>query len=479
MRIRAVLLLIATLSALPSMPQSVSDYDRLRENILGDYNNFRHSVLDGYASYLEGVWHDYTVFRGEERSRKPKPQTIPTLPNVRSATPQQQPSATEQSPVPLPEITQPTAKQLSDDRFLFYNIPIDIPHPDIKPLTAIRKNSDFAVQWRALKPKGTKIREALGKAAAEMGLNDYLTFEMVLAWANGTFGQISEASRLSMTHFIMTDMGYDLRLATSSDGTALLLIPFRQKVYGRPFLTLEGRRYYAFLAKPDSVPDLGGSTISTCDIPTGTNTGKVMDLRLKPLKLPYSPHRYHLAYGGISIEGEINANIFPLLYHYPQMPITDYALSVADTDVRNNLISDIASQIKSTIPRTVADSLLNFVQNAFAYSTDGNYHGFEKPYFFEEMLFYPKCDCEDRAIFYSTILWHAFRLENHIINYPGHESVAIRLDDGQSGDHYIYKNYKFYISDPTFIGAHTGMTMPDYLDTTPEIDHIYSQKTNH
>lgn len=476
MKIRAVSLLLATLPALPSVAQGVSDYDKMRESILGDYNNFRRSVLDGYASYLEGVWHDYTAFRGEERSPKPKPQTAPALPEVRPATPQQQPTAPEPSPAPSPTAEQPTTKQPACDRFMFYNIPVDITHTDINLLKTISKKSDFAAQWRALESKGTEAGKSLAGIAAEMGLNDYLTFELVMAWANGTFGHASEASRLSLTHFIMTGMGYDLRLASSSDGTAMLLIPFRQKVYGRPYLTLNGRRYYAFPANPGSVPSLGGSTISTCDIPTSVNAGKVMDLRLKPLKLPYSPHRYHLAYGGISIEGEVNANIFPLLYHYPQMPMTDYALSVAAPDVRKAVISDIASQIKSDTPRTIADTLLNFVQNAFDYSTDRNYHGFEKPYFFEEMLFYPKCDCEDRAIFYATLLWHAFRLENHIINYPGHESVAVRLDDGLPGDHYLYKNSRFYISDPTFIGAHTGMTMPDYRETKPEIDHIYSEK---
>lgn len=483
MNIRAVLLLVA-LSALPCVAQRVSDYGHLREEILNDYNTFRRNVLDGYATYLEGVWNDYLIFRGEERNHRPKPKAAPVLSDS-TPKPKHPIPKPVKTPVPQPDLQslptvietlpEPADKQESD-RFLFYDIPVDIPHADLKPLNTIRNKSEFATQWRSLSRNGIETSKALAKAASEMDLNDYLTFEMVLAWANETYPGISEPSRLSLAHFMLTSMGYDIRLASSSDGTAMLLIPFRQKIYGRPYLTINGCRYYAFLSQAGSLPALSGSTLSTCDIPAGINPGKTMDLRLTPLKLPYRPYKFHLTYGGINIEGEMNANIFPLLYHYPQMPMADYALSVVDADIRKSVIGSISSQIKSDTPRTVADTLLCFVQNAFEYATDGNNHGFEKPYFFEEMLFYPKCDCEDRAIFYSALLWHGFRLENHIIHYPGHESVAVRLNDGQPGDFYTHKNGKFYISDPTFIGARTGMSMPEYREIKPEIDHIYSEK---
>ncbi len=93
----------------------------------------------------------------------------------------------------------------------------------------------------------------------------------------------------------------------------------------------------------------------------------------------------------------------------------------------------------------------------------------------EEMLVYPKSDCEDRAIFYTYLLNRVLGVDNHLIAYPGHESASVCLDEPISGDSYTYDGRTFYISDPTYIGARTGMCMPNYRTTEPKIDHYYKK----
>ena len=137
------------------------------------------------------------------------------------------------------------------------------------------------------------------------------------------------------------------------------------------------------------------------------------------------------------------------------------------------MVSQLKKQLADKPLDQAIDALLLFVQNGFEYATDQQFHGFEKPYFFEETLFYPKCDCEDRAIFYSYLLWHVLGVENHMINYPGHESASVLFPGDRKGDSYTYEGKRFLISDPTYIGARTGMCMPSYRTTQPEIDHIY------
>ena len=105
----------------------------------------------------------------------------------------------------------------------------------------------------------------------------------------------------------------------------------------------------------------------------------------------------------------------------------------------------------------------------FEYATDDQ-HGFEKPYFFEEMLFYPKCDCEDLSIFYSYLLKAVLGVENHIVNYPGHEAVYVNLGKQINGHCYLYDKKRFYVSDPTYIGAVTGICMEQYENEKPRID---------
>ena len=186
--------------------------------------------------------------------------------------------------------------------------------------------------------------------------------------------------------------------------------------------------------------------------------------------MPNKPISYNFKHKNLTIQGTLNANVIEMLYHYPQMPIDCYAKSVINTDIRKNITQQLKLQLQGIPPKTALDIILQFVQYAFQYATDGVQHGFEKPYFFEEILYYPQCDCEDRSVFYSYLLWEVLNVENHLIEYPGHECVAVHLEEAINGHGYNYKNKTFYISDPTYIGATTGMCMPDFINKKPKID---------
>lgn len=152
------------------------------------------------------------------------------------------------------------------------------------------------------------------------------------------------------------------------------------------------------------------------------------------------------------------------------MPIPCYARSILFPDVRQEIVSQLKDQLKDLELQIAVDKLLHFVQYAFPYATDDEQHGFEKPYFFEELLYYPKCDCEDRSVFYAYLLREVLGVENHLIHFPGHECVAVCLGRTLHGDGYMYKGKQFYISDPTYMGASTGMCMPDYRSTNPQVE---------
>lgn len=36
----------------------------------------------------------------------------------------------------------------------------------------------------------------------------------------------------------------------------------------------------------------------------------------------------------------------------------------------------------------------------------------------EELLYYPQCDCEDRAVFYAYLLRYVLNLDCHLVKYP-------------------------------------------------------------
>lgn len=451
MQKRALILLVGSVAAFSAAPQSATDdFEAFRRNMLQSQSSFRNELMDNYADFLNSAWEEFERFKAEPRDPKPKPTAPPAL-----------------APLPPPKTPAPPKIPTPATR------PALPPSPSALTLPGrLSSGEEFADQWRALSasPAAKELVRTLGNEAEALGLNDFLTFDHVCRNIDARFPQAHSTSRASLTHFIMTSLGYDIRIALSN-GDGVLLVPTVQTVYGKPYMMMDGRKFYIF---SDNVSASG--RISTCRIPANTSTGRAIDLHInRPLNLPYEPYSFNLESDGITLRGEVNKNIFGLLYRYPQTEMEVYATSVIDPELRSNLVDQLKTQL-GNLPRLEAiNTLLHFTQNAIDYATDDAFHGFEKPYFLEEWLFYPRNDCEDRAVFYTYMLSNVLGVECQLLTYPGHESAAVRLDESIDGDSYTHNGRTFYISDPTYIGASTGQCMPDFVGVTPEIEYHYKK----
>ncbi|MCC8037011.1 MAG: hypothetical protein LIP02_02585, partial [Bacteroidales bacterium] len=379
-------------------------------------------------------------------------------------------------PTPSTPSNPPTPSAPAAMEFDFYGIPVEVPKVDLNITARLLEPADFGKRWRELNKVtalSSDIAPALQARAQEMGLNDYLTFELARQWVNAVAPSAHESSRLSLTHYMAALMGFDVRLAQDTRGVTLLLIPFEQQVYARPYLVFDDKNFYVFA--DDGVDVLNGlAGIKTCKMPEGADCGRVMDLRLAPLTLPDDPREFTITDGRLKITGQVNNNLQKMLLRYPQSVMATYASSDLQPALRNDIVEQLKAQTAKMSTKDAVNALLSFVQNGFEYATDDENHGFEKPYFFEEMLLYDKCDCEDRAVFYTYLLWNVLGVHSHLLHYPGHESASVTSAEANfRGDHYDWKKATYYISDPTFIGAFTGMCMPQYTHTPPEIDYVY------
>lgn len=476
---------IPFLSPCATAQSPTKSFEEFRASLKKDYKDFRNGILADYDKFLEGVWQDFEAFKGEVRDNRPKPDTAPV------ATPQPQPKPVPETkpklkpkpkpkptpqPKPLPEPkpeSKPEPKRHDDSfEFEFYGVPVKAPEPAITLLQCAGRN-DFAEQWRMLgkSQQIPAVIKSLTATAKAFRLNDYLTYELVAAYIGAGYGNASQHARHALAHYLLANMGYDVRLALTGDDSAVVLLALNEMVYRRPYLTIDKTKYHIFeLGQPDGAQTPFGS-ISTCQLPAEADKGRHFDLIISDLNLPDNPTPFMLSGAGLKVEGITNGNIRQLLYRYPQMPMGDYARSTVLAPVREQIVTQLRAQLDSLSGRDAADRLLHFVQDITDYSTDDAYHGFEKPYFMEEMLIYPKSDCEDRAITYTYLLTHVLGLESHLIAYPGHESASVSLDDRKEGDAYEYEGKMFYISDPTYLGAVTGMCMPEYKDVVPQIDY--------
>lgn len=476
----SVVVLCVLIGALSVNAQSRDSFEEFRKGIKSDFETFRKKILDDYDKYLEGIWTEYQAFRGIERNPLPKPKR-PTTANPDNRPPSvdlPEPTAPQPQPGPQNRPKQPNIEPLpakpveSQIAFDFYGISVSVSKTGLEQDPTQWKNLDYADLWRLYSKRNISavIVPAMQQIAEVYTLNDWFLFELVRSYVAGIFPSADARMRTSMVHYLLNHLDYDVRVGEEVTGQPILLVAFEQLVYGRSFTEIDGQRYYLFYDSFYRDTDRVGA-FKTCALPHDADKGRALDLVIhEALTIPYTPHAYAFRYGDLEISGEMNVNLMPMLYRYPQMPIGCYTLSKVDDKLRENVVMQIRQQLENIPQHQAVDRLLQFVQSAFEYATDDEQHGFEKPYFFEEMLFYPKCDCEDRAIFYSYLLWNALRVENQMIGYPGHEAVAVHLDALISGDGYMYEGKKFYISDPTYIGAVTGMCMPDFRSIKPEID---------
>ncbi len=455
-----------------------SDFQSFRQGTLEGYSGFRKSVLDEYAKYLQGVWDEYEQFCGAKRDNQPKPSVAPKAETEpQSVTPK--PIEPEVSPSVLPEPAAPVVpkpvvpSRSSDLPVTFYGMKVKAVACKARTLGNGGRN-EVASVWEAYQ-KDSSMKDAvasLQSLSMALGLNDWFTFELIRAYAK-TVCQLAD-DRVVMRHFLLVNMGYDVRLAVCGQ-RLMLLVPFVQQVYERAYLRIDGRTYYAF--SDEETDDTGNASVYTCRLPADADHGRALDLTIQGGRLGIKTgarHSFSLTDGVLTLRGEVDKGTMEALRHYPQTGIPCYAMSDVDRNFRSSLLEQIGEQLKGCSETEAVGRILRFVQFAFCYATDGEQHGYEKPYFVEENFYYPKNDCEDRAILFAFLVRNLLRLDVHLVRYPGHECAAVHFTDPTvDGDKYTLDGKTFLICDPTYIGASIGQCMPNFRNVKPVVERWY------
>ena len=93
------------------------------------------------------------------------------------------------------------------------------------------------------------------------------------------------------------------------------------------------------------------------------------------------------------------------------------------------------------------------------YANDEEIWGSDRAFFGEETLFYPWCDCEDRAILFSHLVRDLVGLDVALVYYPGHLATAVAFTEPVNGDGYQVDGRLYTVCDPTILGGDIGQTM--------------------
>ncbi len=508
--------------ATPSFSQNddfVKQFQQSRQAMLDDYNKFRNTVLTDYDKYLQGVWKEYKMFKGDMRSQAPKPKTPPTytepkqpekpvvvkpkmpvspiapkerptidpvnapkMPEVKPDIPDVEytgsgievplmPAVTAIPVMPaLPNIAHvnvPVSKQSIDVNF--YGETLQMQKATQLAAMSISSTDDVVNYWKQLKKSDLKeVTQAFATESRRMGLSDWASAMLVEKYIDATMPKASKNEKVIASQYVLANCGYNVRLALCGSNV-VMLVPYAEHVFEKSYLNIDGKRYYIY----PNVEEEG--SFRSCELPKGAELGKDMELRFTGKTVigdDTKPFKYEAA--GITLQGEVATGIMPLLNEYPVVDIPTVASSVIDKNLRDNVVEQVRAQVQGLGEQEASNRILRFIQKGFPYATDDEQFKREKYFYFEESLYYPKNDCEDRAIFYAYLIHEILHLDVHLIQFPGHECTAVAFTDPvENGCSYQYKGKTYYICDPTYIGARIGKCMPSFAKESPQIEVWY------
>lgn len=326
------------------------------------------------------------------------------------------------------------------------------------------KENDIADAYEAM--FGTEYKALLKdckQIATEMDLNDWGVFTLLKTVADAFCAGENES--VVMQQFLLNEMGYKAKMARKADENKMLLFVATDcQIYGHPYMQQGDLTYYningtqpcAFYMCPKDAPSAKNSLKMRLQVVPGfdgksTNTLRTAQSISKPI--------------GISVPNAL----IDFYKTYPHCDYSVYATAPVNEQVAKSLLGQLKLSIQGKSEADAANILINFVQTGFEYATDDEQFGYEKPFFVEELFYYPYCDCEDRSILFSYLVRNLLGLDVVLLDYPDHIATAVRFNENVGGDYLMVGGQKYTVCDPTYIGADIGMTMPTYKNVAAKV----------
>lgn len=449
-------------------------YQKYKSAKQKQHDAYRQKINAEHAAYMQKKW---TAYKSYAAKRKPKDQD-PPAPVVKK---HGEPKGTNEIryklvvklvpyevPDPVVPIDEPPAEDKAKFKFMFHGTQCAVHLNDaLKFKLSDASEQAASSMWRHLSdPVYDGVVADCLRLRKELQLADWGYINLLQAMTNSFFGANSNEAIL-MQMYILTQSGYTVRIAQANK-RFVLLVPFDADLYGYSYFRLDGKDYYIL----DKEKGSQSYTIFNKAFPKE----QVPSLRMtESPKLAYSaaPSRTLSSRRWPSLRASVseNKNLISFYNEYPLSASWDYYSNASlSNEATQALYPVLKREISGKSKYEAANMLINFVQTAFDYKTDGDQFGYERPLFGDETLYYPYSDCEDRSILYSILVRELLDLDVVLLEYPGHLATAVAFPNNQSyGYHFTYNNKVYTICDPTYINADAGDCMPEFRSTAPEV----------
>ena len=468
-----VMISLGTLIANAQDPYA--DYVNFVKQRQSEYREYRKKVNQEFASFLEEYWHPFKKETPIEARQQPEPvrpivfnAPLPKIepkadPNVPTIPARRFNEEDKPKPVEIPKIEPITGNQFT---LSFYGLTLHFPKLLDSPfrLDGIQEKQ-VASAWTVLSQTDYKsLLDRCQKYQSSLQLNDWAYFLLIQQVAEYVC-DTRQNERAFMQMFLLAQSGYKAKIGRVGS-RLLLMLPANRTIYQTIFVTIAGERYFLIGQKT-----LEDQSVYTYD-KMFAYASKTLDMDIRqPLLLPDAPFERALKGKAYQTEAKVqlNQNLIAFFRDCPQCEYPVYAQAPVCKAVYQTLLPDLAKAIEGKTMVQAANLLINFVQTAFEYKTDHQQFGYEKPFFIEETLYYPYCDCEDRSILYAFLVEELLHLKVVLLDYPNHIATAVLFEEPVNGDQVTYQGKRFTICDPTYINAPIGKAMPQFKQTAPKV----------
>jgi hypothetical protein len=360
-----------------------NNYDQFKEQAQKEYDDFVAQAQSEFEAFLAKAWSEYQSFAGQSGAfSEQKPEVMPSAAVQSSIIDVDAPSL--ESALPLietepenrnSEFTHDTSPSSSVrigfyGRDMIFNVP-----QGLRVSSDGTKEKHVSKYYKTLHQNDADhiLQRQLDDAVSQMGLNEWGYFVLLRAITEKIYAKVND--RVLFAFYMLHSHGFKARVGRGSKSNQLLLLlalDNSKEVYSKTFFRINGTKYYTVYGNGmqgesvysyDEKADQRGMkeigldfkkslNIAACDKSRKLHLNKAdMDITL-----PYSTS--HLRY-----YDDIPTTVFPVYFNAPVSKETEAVL--AETI---GTLSEHYNKVQ------LVDILLNFVQTAFVYKIDEQYH---------------------------------------------------------------------------------------------------------
>lgn len=455
------------------------EFQQFKKDQSKSFKDYSQEIDEAFSEFLANSWDEFLNIEKEAPEPKPKPKVIPSPPE-----PEKQEvddsldddlgsldDLIAESPANHKQYQMPTKESVRDFKIKYItkrasyfgqSLSIDFDEKMFQLSLASIDEKGVSQAWKELgKTDYSASIFGLFNMKSTLQVNDYGLY-MAL-------NQLLKSSGLDSNHqkvvswFLLLKMGYNIKLGNDAQGLFHLL-PTLQPVYNTKFVAIEGVNYYIFEKRTDE------------KLKTYRNNHALaqrhFDLsQMRPLNFQNS----RLASRKVAFSFDDNQYVFDFSYdlnaidyyeRLPKIPYNNYLFAEGSSTFKRSVSTQLGEALEKLDDNRRVAFLLELVQQGFAYKTDDDHFGYEKFYWPEETFHYEFSDCEDRSALLIYLVKAFTRFEVCALDYPQHIAVAVALEEQFPGRYYSSGGKRYYVTDPTYIGAPIGKSL---VSDTPKV----------